>query len=467
MIKKVKCKKVRSITPWATLGELGLILLLAGCATNADLGAFLDNLNIGGEYTAIHPMPMRATTCVVVEYSADGVAFDSRVQCVGANDDYEMSAAHSSGGTTYPVDVEFSNAVSFDSVDIISGRFDHVCAVRYGGEIWCWGVNSYKQAGQSSGSHVSYPTYTGSTITDFSNYSKKSLATGSDHTCFLDGNQVYCWGLRTNGQLGDGTISAGSSTETAQSVTNSTPATLTGIKEISAGRNHTCALKDDDTAWCWGRNHRGQLGNNTTGDVARAVQVQKNTGGNLTGVQSISVGGDHSCAIVNDANSGEVWCWGSNQFGQFAIDPTISQNQPSACTPGPKACGETAYRVGTHINVSEVAAGDNYTCMILQDSSMECVGKTQDMVLGVDPLAGGLNNCDGTANDCSYNLLAIKDYTDSTIYGFSQVELGKDHGCASIGEDVHCWGSSLQGQIGASGVHYENPTALPWNQFDL
>ena len=31
-------------------------------------------------------------------------------------------------------------------------------------------------------------------------------------------------------------------------------------KQISGGKDHACAILDDDSAKCWGYNHKGQLG---------------------------------------------------------------------------------------------------------------------------------------------------------------------------------------------------------------
>ena len=48
---------------------------------------------------------------------------------------------------------------------------------------------------------------------------------------------------------------------------------LSGITDISSGNFHTCAIKNDGTAWCWGGNEAGQLGDETTDDSLVPVQV--------------------------------------------------------------------------------------------------------------------------------------------------------------------------------------------------
>ena len=43
---------------------------------------------------------------------------------------------------------------------------------------------------------------------------------------------------------------------------------------VGAGKDHTCAVISDDSVRCWGRNHRGQLGDGTYGDSDDPVMVQ-------------------------------------------------------------------------------------------------------------------------------------------------------------------------------------------------
>ena len=84
---------------------------------------------------------------------------------------------------------------------------------------------------------------------------------------------------------------------------------LNGVQAVSAGRSHSLALQGDGTAWSWGNNEHGQLGDNTTTNKNTPVQVS-----DLSGVQAISGGGYHSMALKDD---GTVWSWGWNFYGQL------------------------------------------------------------------------------------------------------------------------------------------------------
>jgi alpha-tubulin suppressor-like RCC1 family protein len=87
------------------------------------------------------------------------------------------------------------------------------------------------------------------------------------------------------------------------------------------GGYHTCALLDNASVKCWGRNNYGQLGidntttmGNTSGSMALLPVVNLGTGRTAT---AIAAGLFHSCALLDNAS---VKCWGNNDYGQLGID---------------------------------------------------------------------------------------------------------------------------------------------------
>lgn len=70
---------------------------------------------------------------------------------------------------------------------------------------------------------------------------------------------------------------------------------------------------------CWGLSSAGQLGNDSTSNSATPVDVAR-----LTGVTSIAVGAEHTCATVAGGGNrhscaivaGRAMCWGYNFYGQ-------------------------------------------------------------------------------------------------------------------------------------------------------
>ncbi|RYD71250.1 MAG: hypothetical protein EOP84_25225, partial [Verrucomicrobiaceae bacterium] len=105
---------------------------------------------------------------------------------------------------------------------------------------------------------------------------------------------------------------------------SSTP--LTGVTDVAAGSSHSIARKQDGTAWAWGMNTLGQLGNGAGTSRTGAVQVKNpsNTGG-LTGVTGVAAGSHHSIAVTVD---GAVWAWGYNSVGQLGDGTTATRNIP-------------------------------------------------------------------------------------------------------------------------------------------
>ena len=96
----------------------------------------------------------------------------------------------------------------------------------------------------------------------------KFLAAGDYHTCaVLNDDTVKCWGLNDYGQLGYGdTNYRGDANEMGDNLPTVDLGSGKSIKSLVAGFVHTCAVLNDDTVKCWGRNTYGQLGYGDTND---------------------------------------------------------------------------------------------------------------------------------------------------------------------------------------------------------
>src|SRR5262249_33660460 len=162
--------------------------------------------------------------------------------------------------------------------------------------VWCWGDGFAGKLGNGTTTSSSVPVQ----VQGLSD--ALSVAAGSNHTCAVraDGS-VACWGYNYYGTIGDGTSQNNRLVATAVSG-------LGGVLRVSVGGNHSCAVKSDGTAACWGRNAVGQLGDLST--TPRAIPVPV-TG--LDNVVELAVGDDitdsleHTCALLTD---GSVRCWG-------------------------------------------------------------------------------------------------------------------------------------------------------------
>jgi alpha-tubulin suppressor-like RCC1 family protein len=83
--------------------------------------------------------------------------------------------------------------------------------------------------------------------------------------------------------------------------------TRSGWAQVSAGGGHTCAIRTNNTLWCWGVNFAGQLG---LGDTR--TRFVPHEVGTRSGWAQVSAGGDHTCAI---RTNNTLWCWGGQLRG--------------------------------------------------------------------------------------------------------------------------------------------------------
>jgi len=128
------------------------------------------------------------------------------------------------------------------------------------------------------------------------------VAGGFSSCALLSDGTARCWGRNHRGQLGDGTRK--DRTKTPTPVVG-----LKNIKTIALGLSHGCAATAKGQVFCWGRNNYGQLGDGSTVERLRPVRVAQ-----LAGVTQLALGFTHSCALTS---GGEVMCWGDDRRHQL------------------------------------------------------------------------------------------------------------------------------------------------------
>ena len=185
---------------------------------------------------------------------------------------------------------------------------------------YAWGLNSSTSSGRlGDGTTINKS----SPVSILGNFQDWVQITGSqDHTAAVRANgSAWCWGRNNNGRVGDGTTAFGRTSPV------SVVGGFTDWVQISAGGGSTSAVRANGTAWGWGSNTAGLIGNGTTIDRSSPVAVV----GGFTDWVQISVSGSVAAAI---RANGTAWTWGQNNYGRLGDGTTIARSSPVAVVGG-------------------------------------------------------------------------------------------------------------------------------------
>jgi alpha-tubulin suppressor-like RCC1 family protein len=198
-----------------------------------------------------------------------------------------------------------------DAVSVAGGE-GHTLIVRADGSVWSSGKNTKGQLGLGTTSRFQTPTQ----IPGLTNIVK--VFAGYDHSFALgSGGELYAWGANSLGQLGLGNNNTTDQLSPVQIFTQN-------ILEVSAGKDHTLFLRNDNAVLASGSNFYGQLGDSGIPNFT-ATPVLTSLTGNIT---DISASEYASVAVSNI--SGEVYTWGSGKYGQLGQGNTNDINTPTA-----------------------------------------------------------------------------------------------------------------------------------------
>jgi len=278
----------------------------------------------------------------------------------------------------------------------------HSCALTKAGIVLCWGDNRFGQLASGAGGDLRRIPEPVKAQTRF-----KAVSAGGQHTCGLvEDGHALCWGWNQTGQLGNANFE-----DFAPQ-----PVPVAGherYRQIVAGERHTCALSLGGTAYCWGDNWRGQLGDGTQDPRSTPVAV---VGGHRFNI--LDAGWAHTCGVTSD---GETYCWGDNDFGQLGV---TDRSRRFSLAPELVSGGIPFISIGT---------GGAFSCARARDESIYCWGDNHHGQLG-----------DGTTDEQRTPGAVGGPVSPSAALG-----LGQDHICASgTHGTAHCWGANYYGQLG-------------------
>ena len=248
--------------------------------------------------------------------------------------------------STMPVDV-----IGLASgVIAISAGAGHTCALTSAGGLKCWGGNGGGALGNNTRDSSAKPV-------DVIGLSSGVVAvsTGITHSCALvSGGGVKCWGGNVDGELGNKGYTDSLSPVDVVGLSS-------GVRWLSAGAKHTCAVTATGGVQCWGSNHEGQLGNDSKEPTIVPVDVS----GLSSGVVAVAAGGRHSCALTE---TGAVKCWGYNVYGE------LGRSVSSSLVPVDVD--------GLSSGVVSLAAGSDHTCAVTSVGAVKCWGRNDFGAVG-------------------------------------------------------------------------------------
>ena len=282
------------------------------------------------------------------------------VYCWGDNGDGELGN-NSTAQSNVPVAVTTSGTPMADSTIVqVSARDYSVCAVDSAGLVYCWGYNSAGQLGNNSRVNTSVPVAVTTAGTPMAGRTIVQVSVGAySSVCAVDSaGLVYCWANNGNGELGNNSTAL--SNVPVAVTTSGTPMAGQTIAQVSAGRAFACAVDSSGTAYCWGGNSTGQLGDNATAQSNVDVFVAPQAPAGLA-------------ASPGDATAAISWT-----APVFANNGTISGYTVSS-TPGTATCSTTS---ATSCTLTGLTDGTTYTVTVTVTAT---TGTAASLTVTVEP----------------------------------------------------------------------------------
>lgn len=271
-----------------------------------------------------------------------------------------------------------------------------------------------------------------------------SLAVGGARSCVAtESGLLRCWGLSEHGAAGYGQgvcqVPAEPCSDACCVGDDETPAASGifvevggAVVDVRVATFHTCALLSTGRVRCWGSGGNGRLGHAIGEDVGDD-EVPASLGDVDVGGEAIAiaVGGDggdgHTCALLVD---GRVRCWGSGSVGALGYGNTEDIGDDET----PASAGD----VDVGGPVSQIAAGDGFTCALLTTGSVRCWGFGARGRLGY-------GNTENIGDDETPAAAGDVDVGGRVVL----LAAGGRHTCALLESgNLRCWGYGGDGDLG-------------------
>ena len=360
---------------------------------------------------------------------------DRRLVCWGSDSEGQL------GNGVIEGDLDRANLVDTRQLDFaLNTRWRSIetgsstsCGITTSGKAYCWGsAPALGNGGLSSDipSAVDVSALPpGTTWLVISPGSTSAGSLSSNFSCGVTAlGAAYCWGSHSNGSLGNGPgVSGDQGSPSPVDISSLAPDTTWST--IDAGNGYACGLTAEGTAYCWGSDSGGKLGNGPSLTAAQSSPspVDVSALPPETTWTAISVGFAHTCALTVD---GEAYCWGSDANGQLG-------NGALGAATSPSLIDTSALPEG--VTFTQLSAGEQHTCAIASNGSAWCWG---NRTLG---RLGEGNSVGNAQSPVAVNVSALPIETT-----WKSLSAGAQSSCGLTTDDeVYCWGDSSHGQLGA------------------
>ncbi|MGE0788628.1 MAG: hypothetical protein AB7S26_23355 [Sandaracinaceae bacterium] len=346
-----------------------------------------------------------------------------------------------------------------------------ISCVRYStGNVVCWGANNIGQLGDNTAAFTAPARPVPALVfglTDATQIAVGHAANGGaddSHVCALrSGGSVVCWGSNSSGQTSTGPGTMGERAPV-------TVAGLTDAVELAAGARFTCARRMDETVVCWGEQGNGRLGNGMT--VAAPITTPTPVMGLSGALELVTTADDYVCARIgaNDyqcwGGGGYALGNGSSSLAPVATDATLvtpatlhglrggvdltfgldsvgtvycwGRSHDRLCGPTDGTDLPSPIGLATLTGVAQIEAGPTTVIARLGGGAIRCFGQNGNGICGLGRTDAFITTPEGPAG--------LADVTD--------VAVGGNHSCiVRSSGGVWCAGVGAQGQLGDGGLY--------------
>lgn len=262
-------------------------------------------------------------TCITASFRSSYLLTNQGRLFAWGNNEYGQLADKTLINCVKPMDITSRFKLYNDEkiIKISAGGF-HALLLTNQGRIFAWGNNQYGQLGDGTYINKSKPVNITPNCNLHYNEEIDNIYTGLGHSLFITSlGRVFSWGNNKYGQLG-----------VVNSTKENTPIDITRnfmlisnnekIKTIASGALHTIFITDLGRIFTCGNNEHGQLGDTTMKDSFIPVDITKHFNTNQKIIKA-TAGRNFSLALTN---TGKVYGWGNNKFGQLGINDFITSS---------------------------------------------------------------------------------------------------------------------------------------------